>query len=192
MLTGICLFFLSVQAVYRKLKASLVGKVSEQTIEPLVYPIDWTHNPICLKEQDNAKVTGKTHSNADVGVPGAAAETDGSPDPLEEATTSSISTDSAATATATATATAPKTYGTKFIEGKSMETGSSSFDQLARDAPFDFVVLTDCVFAKELAVPLVNSILCCCGPRTTVICCHEIRDEVSALCTVRAYLCCFK
>lgn len=158
--------------MYRKLKASLVGKVSEQTIEPLVYPIDWTHNPICLKEQENRIVPGDASSKVDVGVPGEAANTIGSPD--------STSADRTTTATAATNLAAPKTYGTKFIEGKSMETGSSCFDLLARDAPFDFVVLTDCVFAKELAVPLVNSILCCCGPRTTVICCHEIRDEVSA------------
>ena len=71
-----------------------------------------------------------------------------------------------------------KVFHTKFIDGKSMETGNSSFDLLVADFPYDYVVLTDCVFAKELAVPLVNTILCCCGPRTTVICCHEIRDEV--------------
>ena len=67
------------------------------------------------------------------------------------------------------TATTP----TEIIEMK------SSFDSLMSGAPYDYVLLTDCVFAPELAVPLVNTILCGCGPRTNVLCCHEIRDEVS-------------
>ena len=155
--------------MYRKLKASLVGKISEQTIEPLIYPIDWTHNPICLKEQEQAAVESSGAKDSEDGST-AAAETDRLIDELEATTLTPPA--------STSTSAAPKVYGTKFIEGKSMETGGSSFDLLAQDAPFDYVVLTDCVFAKELAVPLVNTILCCCGPRTTLICCHEIRDEV--------------
>lgn len=169
-----------VQAVYRKLKASLVGKVSEQTIEPLIYPIDWTHNPICLKEQADAMAEPCI-------VKGCEYESAGETDSLTEKL-------DATSLTPSATTTVPKVYGTKFIEGKSMETGGSSFDLLAKDAPFDYVVLTDCVFAKELAVPLVNTILCCCGPRTTVICCHEIRDEVKCnkWCLLRCiWLCSF-
>lgn len=54
----------------------------------------------------------------------------------------------------------------------------SSFPALLENAPYDIVLLTDCVFSVELAQHLVNTILCCCGPRTTVLCCHEIRDEV--------------
>jgi len=56
----------------------------------------------------------------------------------------------------------------------------SSFQIIRRQAPYDYVILTDCVFSVELAQALVNTILCCCGPRTTVICCHEIRDEVGS------------
>ena len=74
------------------------------------------------------------------------------------------------------TATTP----TEIIEMK------SSFDSLMSGAPYDYVLLTDCVFAPELAVPLVNTILCGCGPRTNVLCCHEIRDEVS--CSVSSFI----
>ena len=56
---------------------------------------------------------------------------------------------------------------------------SSSFAALMSKAPYDYVLLTDCVFSAKLAIPLVNTIRCCCGPRTTVLCCHEIRDEVN-------------
>lgn len=43
---------------------------------------------------------------------------------------------------------------------------------------FDFIVLTDCVFSATLAVPLVECIRKLSGIRSTVYCCHEIRDEV--------------
>jgi len=56
---------------------------------------------------------------------------------------------------------------------------SDGFSSLISAAPYDIVLLTDCVFALELVEHLVNAILCFCGPRTTVYCCHEIRDEVS-------------
>lgn len=144
-----------------------MGKISAQTIEPSIYPIDWTHNPICLKEKEVAAI--------------------GEPTQLAEKAADSVDVNEVATKLKSALeVTEPentgggtqKVFHTKFIDGKSMETGGSSFDLLVADAPYDYVVLTDCVFAKELAVPLVNTILCCCGPRTAVICCHEIRDEV--------------
>jgi hypothetical protein len=43
--------------------------------------------------------------------------------------------------------------------------------------PFDIVLLTDCVFSALLVKDLVSTILKYTGPRSTVICCHEIRDE---------------
>ena len=49
------------------------------------------------------------------------------------------------------------------------------------DGLYDIVLLTDCVFAAALAVPLVNCIRRLTGTRSTVYCCHEIRDEVSKL-----------
>ncbi len=153
------------KAVYRKLKASLVGKISAQTLEPSIYPIDWTHNPICLKEKDYTTQTIQSIDETAGGVDNVATKLEST---LEVTDNKSSS----------ASSEPPKVFHTKFIDGKSMETGNSSFDLLVADSPYDYVVLTDCVFAKELAVPLVNTILCCCGPRTTVICCHEIRDEV--------------
>lgn len=138
-----------------------MGKTSAQTIEPSIFPIDWTHNPICQKEERGDSNTISEGNVADVDEMAVKVQNSLNVTDQESAPTS-----------------APKVFRTKFIDGKSMETGRSSFDRLVADAPYDYVVLTDCVFAKELAVPLVNTILCCCGPRTTVICCHEIRDEV--------------
>jgi len=45
------------------------------------------------------------------------------------------------------------------------------------DEPYDLVLLTDCVFSPALAVPLVSQIRRVSGPKTEVLCCHEIRDE---------------
>ena len=44
---------------------------------------------------------------------------------------------------------------------------------------YDIVLLTDCVFSPHLAKPLVKQLLRLSGKKTEVICCHEIRDEVS-------------
>jgi hypothetical protein len=43
---------------------------------------------------------------------------------------------------------------------------------------YDYILLTDCVFSSALVEPLIRSICWYMGPKTTVICCHEIRDEV--------------
>jgi len=43
---------------------------------------------------------------------------------------------------------------------------------------YDVVLLTDCVFSASLAVDLVGTILNHMEEKATVICCHEIRDEV--------------
>lgn len=43
---------------------------------------------------------------------------------------------------------------------------------------YDFILLTDCVFSMELVDDLVRTIMYYTGPKTTIICCHEIRDEV--------------
>jgi hypothetical protein len=44
---------------------------------------------------------------------------------------------------------------------------------------FDTILLTDCIFAMELVDGLVNTIRkYSSSSKTTVICCHEIRDEV--------------
>jgi predicted nicotinamide N-methyase len=45
------------------------------------------------------------------------------------------------------------------------------------DEPYDVVLLTDCVFSPHLARPLVGQLLRLTGPSSTVLCCHEIRDE---------------
>lgn len=43
---------------------------------------------------------------------------------------------------------------------------------------YDMVLLTDCVFSVDLIECLIGTIVSHCKQRTTVICCHEIRDEV--------------
>ena len=45
---------------------------------------------------------------------------------------------------------------------------------------FDVVLLTDCVFSAQLAIPLVNCIRNLTSTHSVVYCCHEIRDEVRA------------
>lgn len=46
---------------------------------------------------------------------------------------------------------------------------------------YDLILLTDCVFSMELIDDLVGTILRHTGPKTTLLCCHEIRDEVCPL-----------
>lgn len=41
------------------------------------------------------------------------------------------------------------------------------------------ILLTDCVFSMDLVDDLVQCILMYANPKTTIIVCHEIRDEVS-------------
>lgn len=145
-----------IQAIYEKLKASLDPKMGSSVMEPTVYPIDWTHNPICRGTQ------GKPNVDTAVDAEQQGSETDNCSAPelsLENMNLKDNATD-------------------EQPEGKLEEGNRSSFDKLVECAPYDYVLLTDCVFSAELAVPLVNTILCCCGPRTNVICCHEIRDEV--------------
>lgn len=43
---------------------------------------------------------------------------------------------------------------------------------------YDLILLTDCVFSMELIEDLVGTIVKHTGPKTTLMCCHEIRDEV--------------
>lgn len=59
--------------------------------------------------------------------------------------------------------------------------GSSSMeadDVSVPQPPYDYVLLTDCVFSSVLVPDLVSTIRHCCGVHTVVYCCHEIRDEV--------------
>jgi predicted nicotinamide N-methyase len=44
---------------------------------------------------------------------------------------------------------------------------------------YDIILLTDCVFSMDLIDDLIGTILHHSGPKTTLICCHEIRDEVA-------------
>lgn len=149
-------------------------RTSEILIEPNVFPIDWTQNPICLKACKEAENDTKQIDR------GASDEVD---DSLTTELTKSVSIqDSISPPELLASATTN--------ESKTVPNGSSSFDLLMKDAPYDYVLLTDCVFSKELAVPLVNSILCCCGPRTSVICCHEIRDEVNKKISILIFFVC--
>jgi hypothetical protein len=150
---------------YGKLKASLTGSISAQTIEPQIYGIDWTENPICSGKRQGS---GSEQSSTDTGLEQSAANL--------QLTEKPVPTPSDADATDAHSAT------TAQAEVASPPSPTSNFAALLRGAPYDYVLLTDCVFSAELAVPLVNTILCGCGPRTTVICCHEIRDEVSAAC----------
>ena len=54
-------------------------------------------------------------------------------------------------------------------------------------APYDIILLTDCVFSAALAGSLVQQLLRLSGPNTLVICCHEIRDEEANAAFVAAF-----
>lgn len=45
--------------------------------------------------------------------------------------------------------------------------------------PFDIILLTDCIFSPHLASPLVSQLVRLSDKKTDVICCHEVRDEVT-------------
>jgi hypothetical protein len=160
---------------YSKLKASLNGSISAQTIEPQIYGIDWTENPICSGKRQGS---GSEQSSTDTGLEQSAAN-------LQLTEKPALAPSDAAASDAHSTTTAQS-------EVASPPSLTSNFAALLRGAPYDYVLLTDCVFSAELAVPLVNTILCGCGPRTTVICCHEIRDEVSGACGFVVLLHCIR
>lgn len=87
---------------------------------------------------------------------------------------------STATATATAVTTAATSAVTAVARAAATTTGAMRSLPRWQDAlspPYDIILLTDCVFSPALTQDLVRIIKCCCGPRSTVICCHEIRDE---------------
>lgn len=129
---------------------------------PAVMPLDWTDNPISVQmmamgvSADKLSIVQKMK--------------------LAQSTTS-------VTAAATdKSSVRPRTIGSEALNETTdiqLMDSSNGFTSLIRAAPYDIILLTDCVFALELVEHLVNSILCFCGPRTTVYCCHEIRDEVS-------------
>ena len=50
-------------------------------------------------------------------------------------------------------------------------------DNVMIDKPYDYVLLTDCVFSELLSKSLVATIMRACNKNTIVLCCHEIRDE---------------
>jgi predicted nicotinamide N-methyase len=61
----------------------------------------------------------------------------------------------------------------------------NSFDE----EPYDLVLLTDCVFSSDLVPYLVSAIRAFCGPKSEILCCHEIRDEVTnSECFTRSFL----
>lgn len=48
---------------------------------------------------------------------------------------------------------------------------------------YDMILLTDCIFSLDLLDDIVALLVHFSTPKTTIICCHEIRDEVrSAIC----------
>lgn len=61
-------------------------------------------------------------------------------------------------------------------DGKNKDSQSNSQSNIAKQC-YDVVLLTDCVFSASLSVALVATILRFCGEKSSVICCHEIRDE---------------
>lgn len=56
---------------------------------------------------------------------------------------------------------------------------------------FDIILLTDCIFSVTLTDALIGTILRYCTNKTEILCCHEIRDEVSTYMYiyVNVYMC---
>eukprot|EP01039_Chlorochromonas_danica_P004125 gene4125-4522_t len=50
-------------------------------------------------------------------------------------------------------------------------------DLHAFQSKYDYILLTDCIFAMDLLDDLIAILLYFSTPKTTIICCHEIRDE---------------
>lgn len=44
---------------------------------------------------------------------------------------------------------------------------------------YDIILLTDCIFSMELVDHIIQTINFYSNSKTTVICCHEIRDEIT-------------
>lgn len=42
---------------------------------------------------------------------------------------------------------------------------------------YDYILLTDCVFSKDINNDLIETIVKCSSGKTTVYCCYEVRDE---------------
>lgn len=61
---------------------------------------------------------------------------------------------------------------------KEVAIGADEGSAIATPQAYDIILLTDCVFSMELIDDLVGTINKYSGPKTTLLCCHEIRDEV--------------
>lgn len=53
--------------------------------------------------------------------------------------------------------------------------------EVLRGRTFDIILLTDCIFSVTLTEALISTIMQYCTNKTEILCCHEIRDEVSSL-----------
>ena len=140
------------------------GEAGTQAVlhRPAVIPLDWTDNPISVQMM----ATGVSANELSVVQKMK----------LAQSTTSVTAAATDKSSVRSLTIDSEALNGTTDIQ---LMDSSNGFTYLIKAAPYDIILLTDCVFALELVEHLVNSILCFCGPRTTVYCCHEIRDEVS-------------
>ena len=57
--------------------------------------------------------------------------------------------------------------------------GHSHKEESGEIRKYDIVLLTDRVFSASLSVDLVATLLLFAKEKSTIICCHEIRDEVN-------------
>ena len=57
------------------------------------------------------------------------------------------------------------------------DSNDSKEDSGTKNKKFDIILLTDCVFSSSLVPDLINTILLFSHSKTTVMVCHEIRDE---------------
>jgi hypothetical protein len=70
----------------------------------------------------------------------------------------------------------------EFEEGEPQSSSNSETvvrksPEIILQPPFDYVLLTDCVFSVLLISDLIRTIIASSSSKTEVICCHEIRDE---------------
>jgi hypothetical protein len=172
----------------------LNGTISKQTLEPTVFPIDWTLNPICgfkgqvTESSLSEKVGGLSMDSSTSSVNPSSAAGEGADNAPFTGTGIDVALQDQSDTIPVA---ADGGEGGDIPGFNCSNNVHPTFKQLVAGAPYDYILLTDCVFSEKLAVPLVNTILSGCGPRSTIFCCHEIRDEVRKKAVLFSYWCLF-
>ena len=152
------LTFDNTRRFYKQLRSEGSGAMAGvPLLRPRVFSLDWT---------DEGGVATMLAQAAPVDSPGARS----TPHPPGEMPESEPVVDPAADADVAASAAAD------VADDDADGTAGAAKTWAPLTAPFDVVLLTDCVFSVHLVPDLVRTIRQCTGPRSVVYCVHEIRD----------------